>query len=91
MRELLPSILARVACSERRACKILGLHRKTARYRPRPRLPSPGVEAALQDVFRRHRGSGTARPRSWSTGSSRTGVSQRSASAKSVGCAESFA
>lgn len=37
LRELLPAVLARTTCSERRAFRILGLHRNTARYRATPR------------------------------------------------------
>lgn len=36
LRELLPAVLARTSCSVRRACRILGLHRTTARYQARP-------------------------------------------------------
>jgi putative transposase len=49
LRELLPAVLARTTCSERRACRILGLHRNTARYlatppaAPRLRRPTPAM------------------------------------------------
>lgn len=39
---------------ERRACRILGLHRNTARYQARPRRAAPEVERALLAVFSRH-------------------------------------
>ena len=54
LRELLPAVLARTTCSERRACRILGLHRNTARYSARPRKAAPEVERALLAVFSRH-------------------------------------
>ena len=50
----MPAVLARTTCSERRACRILGLHRNTARYSARPRKAAPEVERALLAVFSRH-------------------------------------
>ena len=44
LRKLLPAILVWPSCSERRACRILGLHRNTARYQARPRKAAPEVE-----------------------------------------------
>ena len=54
LRELIPAVLARTSCSERRACRTLRLHRNTARYQARPRRAAPEVERALLAVFSRH-------------------------------------
>jgi transposase InsO family protein len=54
LRKLLPAILVWPSCSERRACRILGLYRSPARYRAGLLRSAPEVELALLAVFSRH-------------------------------------
>jgi len=42
------------SCSQRFACKVLGLRRNTARYRPLRRARDAVLEAALREIYGHH-------------------------------------
>jgi putative transposase len=53
-RELLPAVMAETPCSQRFACKVLGLRRNTARYRPQRRARDAVLEALLREIYAHH-------------------------------------
>ena len=46
--------MAGTPCSQRFACKVLGLRRNTARYRPQRRARDAYLEALLREVYAHH-------------------------------------
>ena len=46
----MPAVMAETPCSQRFACKVLGLRRNTARYRPQRRARDAVLEALLREI-----------------------------------------
>lgn len=50
----MPAVTAGASCSQRLACRVLGLRRNTARYRPRRAALHASLEAALREIYAHH-------------------------------------